>query len=87
MVLGPACALRFIFHFYRRPETDRLVVLQVDYSPNVYPTYCLGGGYLMSKDMLQGVVGLQYEKRLVPMEDLDVGLLVRILGVKPIDKT
>ena len=39
----------------------------------------------MSMDVLQQVVQLQYERRLVPMEDLDVGLLVRVLGVTSVD--
>ena len=35
----------------------------------------------MLRDVLQQVVELQYERRLVPMEDLDVDLLVRTLKV------
>lgn len=61
-------------------------VSEEDYSGSNYPSYCLGGGYIMSDDVLQRILAISYGKKLFPMEDLYVGLLVKELGdVEPID--
>ena len=57
------------------------------YQKSTFPPYCLGGGYLMSSDVLASVIKLSYGRLLFPMEDLYVGLMIRELdGVQPRDE-
>jgi len=58
-----------------------------DYKEEIYPGYCLGGGYLLSSDVVGAVLKLSYGRKLFPMEDLYVGLIVKeIKGVKVRDE-
>lgn len=51
-----------------------------DFPDKRYPGYCLGGGYLMSNDVLGKIMSISYERKLFPMEDVYVGLMVRELS-------
>ena len=57
-----------------------------DFAGSNYPGYCLGGGYVMSDDVLGRILAISYGRKLFPMEDLYVGLMVKELGdVAPTD--
>lgn len=47
-----------------------------DFPGDSYPGYCLGGGYLMSNDVLGEVISASYGRKLFPMEDLYIGLII-----------
>jgi len=58
-----------------------------DFKESKFPGYCLGGGYLMSNDVLTSVIKMSYGRKLFPMEDLYVGLMITELdGVQPRDE-
>ena len=56
------------------------------YKQSRYPMYCLGGGYLMSHDVLGKVVKKSYGHMIFPMEDVYVGLMVKDIGIEPVDE-
>ena len=47
-----------------------------DYPKERYPGYCLGGGYLISSDILGAVVKKSYGRKIFPMEDIYIGLII-----------
>uniref|UniRef100_A0A7M5V633 Hexosyltransferase n=2 Tax=Clytia hemisphaerica TaxID=252671 RepID=A0A7M5V633_9CNID len=70
-----------------RDKRNKWYISYEDYKEEKYPGYCLGGGYLMSSDVLASVIKLSYGRFLFPMEDLYVGLMIRELdGVQPRDE-
>eukprot|EP00795_Rhopilema_esculentum_P013653 gene13653-4552_t len=69
-----------------RDPNNKWFVSTDDYEGTNYPGYCLGGGYVMSDDVLGRMIKMSYGRKLFPMEDLYVGLLIKSLGdVKPFD--
>jgi len=62
-----------------RDKRNKWYISYEDYKEEKYPGYCLGGGYLMSSDVLASVIKLSYGRFLFPMEDLYVGLMIREL--------
>uniref|UniRef100_A0A7M5TZN8 Hexosyltransferase n=1 Tax=Clytia hemisphaerica TaxID=252671 RepID=A0A7M5TZN8_9CNID len=70
----------------RKPNSKWYISHEV-YQSTTFPPYCLGGGYLISSDVLASVIKLSYGRLLFPMEDLYVGLMIRELdGVQPRDE-
>lgn len=59
----------------RNPRSKWFVSEEI-YPANRYPGYCLGGGYLMSNDVVGKVLTKSYGRQLFPMEDLYIGLMI-----------
>lgn len=47
-----------------------------DYDSATYPGYCLGGGYLLSSDVVSEILKISYGRKTFPLEDLYVGLII-----------
>ena len=47
-----------------------------DYDSATYPGYCLGGGYLLSSDVVGEILKISYGRKIFPLEDLYVGLII-----------
>lgn len=62
-----------------RTKGNKWYVSYDDFKGENYPGYCLGGGYLMSEDVLGRFLKLSYGRQLFPMEDLYVGLIIKEL--------
>ena len=56
-----------------------------DYSEDEFPPYCLGGGYLLSQDVLSRILKSMYTERVIHLEDIFIGVLVNKLNIQPID--
>jgi beta-1,3-galactosyltransferase 1 len=56
-----------------------------DYSEDEFPPYCLGGGYLLSQDVLSRIIKPMYTERVIHLEDIFIGVLVNKLNIQPID--
>ncbi|XP_002158003.1 beta-1,3-galactosyltransferase 5 [Hydra vulgaris] len=64
-----------------RDKNNKWYVSVEEYANPTYPPYCLGGGYLMSEDVLKSIINFSYGRSLFPMEDLYVGLMAYELKV------
>ena len=56
-----------------------------DYSEDEFPPYCLGGGYLISQDILFRILKPMYTEQVIHLEDIFIGVLVNKLNIQPID--
>ena len=56
-----------------------------EYGEDEYPPYCLGGGYLISSDILSKIIKPTYTEHLLPLEDIVVGLAINKLNIQPVD--
>eukprot|EP00794_Sanderia_malayensis_P017426 gene17426-19170_t len=69
-----------------RDPNNKWYISPDDYSGSTYPGYCLGGGYIMSSDVLRRIIKISYGRKLFPMEDLYVGFMINELNdVTPTD--
>ena len=56
-----------------------------DYEEDEFPPYCLGGGYLMSKDILLHILKPMYTQRVIHLEDIFIGVLINKFNIQPND--
>lgn len=67
-----------------RQNTSKYYVSHRDYRPSFYPTYCSGFAYIMSANVLQGMlIAVQYRKKIQSIDDVFIGLLGHQLGLTP----
>lgn len=66
-----------------RDPNNKWFISQEDFSGSNYPGYCLGGGYVMSADVVERILAISYGRKLFPMEDLYVGLMIKDLKDVP----
>ena len=56
-----------------------------DYGEQEFPPYCLGGGYLISSDILSKIIKTMYMEHTFPLEDIFVGVAINKINVQPLD--
>ena len=66
----------------RHPQSKWYVPMDA-YAPDSYPPYAIGAGYLISRDVLQGILVLSHFHKPFPNEDAYIGVLVNSLGIEP----
>ena len=59
----------------------RYAVSKKDYSNKYYPSYCSGGGFILSKDVVHDVVEHYNQQEALVIDDVYVGLLIQRTGV------
>ena len=67
----------------RDPQSKWYVPMDA-YAPDSYPPYASGTGYLISRDVLQGILELSHFHKPFPNEDAYIGVLVNSLGIEPL---
>ena len=60
-------------------------VSKEDYSPDTYPPYCVGMGYIISSDILEKMMLIVPTQPLFVLEDVYVGLVLENLKIVPVD--
>ena len=68
-----------------RDINDKHFISTEDYSPAIWPNYCLGPAYILASDTLKPIYNLSKYIRQFPMEDTYVGLLAKELKIDLID--
>ena len=76
-----ACTTHTVVNFF---GVLRYVSLE-DYSEDEFPPYCLGGGYLLSEDILARIIKRMYTQRVIHLEDIFIGVLVNKVNIEPTD--
>ena len=67
-----------------RQNTSKYYVSRQDYSQPIYPKYCSGFAYIMSSNVLHGMlVAAQYKKKIQSIDDVFIGMLGHQLGLTP----
>jgi beta-1,3-galactosyltransferase 2 len=75
-------------HKYMFPKRDRKnkhYISREDYAPDLWPPYCHGPAYVLTRDTLRPLYNLTKYIRQFPMEDTFVGLLAQQLHIDLID--
>ncbi|XP_046578622.1 beta-1,3-galactosyltransferase 1-like [Haliotis rubra] len=77
-----------IFHKLQKRKVVRSVsskwsVSKSDYSPDHYPPYASGTGYVLSRDVVDRVVVESQYIKAIPNEDAFIGIVVNLLRVEP----
>lgn len=68
----------------RRDSSSKWFVSENVYPENRFPPYVSGAGYVFSADLAARISWASRFVRLVPLEDVYVGLCLRVLGVRPV---
>lgn len=68
-----------------RNKLSKWYVSVDDYSEDEFPPYCLGGGYLISSDILPKIIKTLYTQHVFPLEDIFVGVAINQVNIQPID--
>uniref|UniRef100_A0A8C5P993 Hexosyltransferase n=1 Tax=Leptobrachium leishanense TaxID=445787 RepID=A0A8C5P993_9ANUR len=68
----------------RRNKMDKWYVPEEVYPNKTYPPYCAGSGYVFSVDMAKKIYDIAQVVRIMPMEDVFVGLCLKELRIPPI---
>ncbi|XP_022606971.1 beta-1,3-galactosyltransferase 1-like [Seriola dumerili] len=68
----------------RRDSNSKWHVSQEQYPEDSFPPYVSGAGYVFSADMAGRISRASRFVRMIPLEDVYVGLCLRVLGVRPV---
>ncbi|XP_077980891.1 beta-1,3-galactosyltransferase 1-like [Glandiceps talaboti] len=64
-----------------RNRLSKWYVSTEDFAPSLYPRYASGTGYILSSDVLQGMVEAATQEKPFPVEDAYVGVLASRIGI------
>ncbi|XP_029916499.1 beta-1,3-galactosyltransferase 2 [Myripristis murdjan] len=67
----------------RRDSNSKWHLSQDLYPQDSFPPYLSGAGYVFSTDLAERISGASRFVRMIPLEDVYVGLCLRVLGVQP----
>lgn len=68
----------------RREPNSKWYVSEELYSEESFPSYVSGAGYVFSADLAARISWASRFVRVIPLEDVYVGLCLRMLGVRPV---
>lgn len=68
----------------RRDKGSKWYISEELYPEDTFPWYVSGAGYVFSLDLAARISWASRFVRLIPLEDVYVGLCLRVLGVKPV---
>ncbi|XP_070562342.1 beta-1,3-galactosyltransferase 1-like [Ptychodera flava] len=68
-----------------RNRLSKWYVSTQDFPRSVYPRYASGTGYIVSGDVLQGIVGAASQEKAFPVEDAYTGVLASKIGASLVD--
>lgn len=68
----------------RRNKNSKWHVSEEQYPEDSFPPYVSGAGYVFSADLAARISWASRFVRMVPLEDVYVGLCLRVLGVRPV---
>ncbi|EDV26765.1 uncharacterized protein TRIADDRAFT_15221, partial [Trichoplax adhaerens] len=67
-----------------RQNTSKYYVSYKDYSRSIYPKYCSGFAYIMSANVLKGMLhAVQYKRKIQSIDDVFIGMLGQQIGLVP----
>ncbi|XP_077118129.1 beta-1,3-galactosyltransferase 1-like [Ranitomeya variabilis] len=66
-----------------RNKADKWYVSKEIYANDTYPPYCTGPGYVFSADMAKKIYDVAQEIRVIPMEDVFMGICLYKLHIPP----
>lgn len=67
----------------RRNSSSKWYVSRQQYSEDTFPRYVSGAGYVFSADLAARISLASTHVPMIPLEDVYVGLCLRVLGVRP----
>lgn len=67
----------------RRDSSSKWYVSKQQYSEDTFPWYVSGAGYVFSADLAARISWASRHVPMIPLEDVYVGLCLRVLGVRP----
>ena len=67
----------------RRDSNSKWYVSEKQYPEDSFPPYVSGAGYVFSADLAARISWASRFVRMIPLEDVYVGLCLRVLGVRP----
>ncbi|KAK2902538.1 hypothetical protein Q8A73_012284 [Channa argus] len=68
----------------RRESNSKWYLSEEVYPEDSFPPYVSGAGYVLSADLAGRISWASRFVRMIPMEDVYVGLCLRVLGVRPV---
>lgn len=68
----------------RRDKSSKWYISEKLYPEDTFPWYVSGAGYVFSSDLAARISWGSRFVRMIPLEDVYVGLCLRVLGVKPV---
>lgn len=68
----------------RRDSNSKWHVSEEQYPEDSFPPYVSGAGYVFSADLAARISWASRFVRMIPLEDVYVGLCLRVLGVRPV---
>lgn len=68
----------------RRDNSSKWYVSEQQYSEDTFPWYVSGAGYVFSTDLAARISWASTHVPMIPLEDVYVGLCLRVLGVRPV---
>lgn len=68
----------------RRDKSSKWYISEELYPEETFPWYVSGAGYVFSSDLAARISWGSRFVRMIPLEDVYVGLCLRVLGVKPV---
>ncbi|XP_053727076.1 beta-1,3-galactosyltransferase 2 [Synchiropus splendidus] len=68
----------------RRDPGSKWHLSEDEYPEDSFPPYVSGAGYVFSLDLARHISSASRFVRMIPMEDVYVGLCLRVLGVQPV---
>lgn len=68
----------------RRDRASKWYLSEELYPEDTFPWYVSGAGYVFSSDLAARISWASRFVRMIPLEDVYVGLCLRVLGVKPV---
>ncbi|XP_065663700.1 beta-1,3-galactosyltransferase 1 isoform X2 [Hydra vulgaris] len=66
-----------------RDNTSKFYISVNDYNAFLLPPYVSGGGILLSGDLIPRLVSASQQKKIIPNEDANLGILMNNIGVLP----
>ncbi|GAA6226640.1 beta-1,3-galactosyltransferase 2-like [Lates japonicus] len=68
----------------RRDRNSKWHISEEQYPEDSFPPYVSGAGYVFSADLAGRISWASRFVRMIPLEDVYVGLCLRVLGVRPV---
>ncbi|XP_076023617.1 beta-1,3-galactosyltransferase 2 [Genypterus blacodes] len=68
----------------RRGRTSKWYLPKLSYAKDSFPVYVSGAGYVFSTDLASRITWASRFVRMIPLEDVYVGLCLQVLGVQPV---